>query len=237
MTVKDSYPLPRMDECLDSLGDAIFFSTFDANCGYWQLDVDVRDRAKTAFVCHRGCFEYLRMPFGLCNAPASFQRAMDVILAAYRWKTCLVYLDDVIVFSKTFEEHLKNVSDILHCLKEAGFSLKLAKCSFFKQQVDYLGHVVMPGKLAVAKRTTEAVQNFKVPTTQTHIKSFLGLCNVYRRFVPNFARVAAPLNALLKKGNPAQLAPLTEQQLLSFSKLKDSNCCCLLYTSPSPRDA
>ena len=84
MTIKDSYPLPRMDECLDSLGDAVFFSTFDANCGYWQLDVDEKDRKKTAFVCHKGCFEYLRMPFGLCNAPASFQRAMDVILAAHR---------------------------------------------------------------------------------------------------------------------------------------------------------
>ena len=147
---------------------------------------------------------------------------MDIILAGFRWKTCLVYLDDVIVFSNNFDDHLKHVSQILKCLQNAGFSLKLSKCSFFKNEVDYLGHVVSPGKLAVAQKTTEAVAKFKLPETQTHIKSFLGLCNVYRRFVPNFARVSAPLNSMLKKGEPVKLPPLNEAQLASYNALKQA---------------
>ena len=211
-----------MDESLDSLRDAAYFTTLDANCGYWQINLRQGDRHKTAFVCHEGCYEYKRMPFGLCNAPASFQRVMDIVLNNFRWKTCLVYLDDVIIFSKNFDDPLKHVQEILQCLEDAGFSLKLKKCDFFKNEVDYLGHVVMPGKLAVAQRTIEAVKHFKLPETQTHIKSFLSLCNVYRRFVCNFARIAAPLNALLKKGMPAKLEPLNKEQLEAYNTLKEA---------------
>ena len=132
-SIKDSYPLPRMDDCIDSLGDAKFFTTLDANSGYWQIFVREQDRHKTAFVCYDGCYQYIRMPFGLCNAPPTFQRTMDITLSNFRWKTCLVYLDDVIVFSESFEEHLRHVSEILSCLSDAGFSLKLAKCEFFKK--------------------------------------------------------------------------------------------------------
>ena len=107
-------------------------------------------------------------------------------------------MDDVIVFSKTFDQHLDHVAEVMTSLQEAGFSLKLKKCDIFKNQVDYLGHVVRPGELSVAQKTTKAVEEFRLPETQTQIKSFLGLCNVYRRFVQKFARVAAPLNALLK---------------------------------------
>ena len=222
MTLKDSYPLPRMDECLDSLGDAAYFTTLDANSGYWQMRVHPPHRHKTALVCHRGVFEYNRMPFGLCTAPASFQRTVDIVLSGFRWKSCLVYLDDVIVFSKNFDEHLAHVSEVLTALRDAGFSLNLRKCDFFKQQVDYLGHVIRPGKLSVAQKTTEAVAGFHPPKTQTHVRSFLGLCNVYRRFVPNFARVAAPLNALLKKGKPVNLDPLTEEVEKSIARLKEA---------------
>ena len=222
LTIKGSYPLPKMDECLDSLGDANFFTTLDANCGYWQLNLREEDRHKTAFVCHEGCFEYLRMAFGLCNAPASFQRTMDMVLNGYRWKTCLVYLDDVIIFSKNFDDHLKHVQEILQCLRDAGFSLKLKKCDFFQNKVNYLGHVIMPGKLLVAQKTVDAVKGFKLPETQTHIKSFLGLCNVYRRFVPDFTRIAKPLNMLLKKGQPTKLLPLTDEQIEAFNALKNA---------------
>ena len=211
-----------MEDCIDSLGDAKYFTTLDCNAGYWQIPVAPGDRGKTAFVCHEGCFEYCRMPFGLTNAPATFQRAIDMVLGQYRWKTCLVYLDDIIVFSRTAEEHIRHVEEVLTTLQDAGFSLKLRKCEFFAETVDYLGHVIRPERLQVAQQKIEAVKGFKMPTTQTELRSFLGLCNVYRRFVPNFARAAAPLNDLLKKGQAFELPPLDEKQRKAFDSLKQA---------------
>eukprot|EP00171_Calliarthron_tuberculosum_P006618 IDg6618t1 len=124
LNVKDSYPLPRMDDCLDSLGKAAFFSTLECNSGYWQIPVSEPDRPKTAFTSHAGTFQFRRMPFGICNAPATFQRTLDILLAGYRWQSCLVYLDDVIVFSNTFKDHIRHVEQVLKALDGAGFSLK-----------------------------------------------------------------------------------------------------------------
>ena len=160
------------------------------------------------------------MPFCLCNAPATFQRTVDMLLSGYRWRTCLVYLDDIIVFSNTAEEHVDHVREVLKVLKESGFSLKLKKCKFFAMSVDYLDHVIRPGRLEVAMKNTEAVKRFKGPTTQTELRSFLGLCNVSRRFVPNFARTSAPLNAFLKKGCTTELPPFNEEQSAAFELLK-----------------
>lgn len=220
VTVKDSYPWPRMDDCLDSLGTAQFFSTLDCNSGYWQVKIAERDRHKTAFTSHDGTYQWKRMPFGLCNAPATFQRALDILLANYLWKSCLVYLDDVIVFSNTFEEHVENLREVLIALQTAGLSLKLKKCTFFSKTVDYLGHVISPGKLAVAEKNLDAVEKFVYPSTQTQMRSFLGRRNVYRRFVPNFARTAAPLNRLLRKGESVSLPPPDEEQQTAFDLLK-----------------
>ena len=123
MTVKDSYPIPRMDECIDSLGDANVFTTLDAYSGYWQVGLEERDRAKTSFVCHAGQYQYKRMPFGLTNAPATFHRALDMILSPFKWKTCLVYIDDIVIFSKSVEEHIRHVDEISTALGEAGVTL------------------------------------------------------------------------------------------------------------------
>ena len=116
MKVKDSYPLPRIDDCIDSLGDAVIFSTLDANSGYWQMKIRKQDRHKTAFVTHSGVYQYVRMPFGLTNAPASFQRALDLILTKFKWKTCLIYLDDIIIFSNSVEDHIRHVDEVLQAL-------------------------------------------------------------------------------------------------------------------------
>ena len=137
------------------------------------------------------------MPFGLCNAPATYQRTLDILLAGLKWQSCLVYVDDVIVFSETFDKHLSAVEDVLAILQEAGLSMNMRKCKFFSRTVDYLGHVVHPGRLAVAEKNTLAIKKAVYPRTQTELRSFLGTCNVYRRFVPNFAHAAAPLNQLL----------------------------------------
>jgi len=117
VTKKDSYPLPRMDECIDSLGEATIFSTLDCNAGYWQVAIAPEDREKTAFVCHEGAYQYKRMPFGPTNAPATFQRALDIILSGVKWQSCLIYIDDVIVYSKTGEEHIGHVDHVLRLLR------------------------------------------------------------------------------------------------------------------------
>ena len=129
LTVRDTYPLPRMDECIDSLGEAKVFSTLDANWGYWQIPVSEADQDKTTFVSHAGTYRFKRMPFGLMNAPATFQRTLDVLLSGHNWKTCLVYLDDIIIFSKSLDTHLDDVRQILEKLRHAGISLKLKKLS------------------------------------------------------------------------------------------------------------
>ncbi len=116
-----------MDDCLDTLGVAQYFTTLDCNSGYWQIPVARADREKTAFTSHEGCFQWTRMPFGLCNAPATFQRTLDILLTGYRWRSCLVYLNDVIIFSSTFDEHLGHVRDILQVLKGAGLFFEIAQ--------------------------------------------------------------------------------------------------------------
>ena len=122
-TLMYAYPLPRMDDCIDSLGDAAVFSTLDCNLGYWQIPMSDEDMDKTAFVSHLGTFRYRRMPFGLKNAPATFQRALDIILSGVRWQVCLIYLDDVIVFSKDYASHLRHLDEVLTLLREAATEL------------------------------------------------------------------------------------------------------------------
>ena len=175
-----------MDDCLDSLGDAAVFSTFDCNSGYWQIPVASEDRYKTTFITHMGTFRHVRMLFGLRNAPATFQRVLDIILSGLRWQTCLIYLDDVIVFSKDTNEHVAHVQEVLTLLRSAGMSLNQKKYEFFQPKVDYLGHVITPGKLAVATENTKAFEYAAFSRSATQVRSFLGADNVYRQFVKNF---------------------------------------------------
>ena len=233
LTARDVYPLPRMDECLDSLGEASYFTTLDANTGFWQIEVHPDDRDKTTFSCHAGMYRFLRMPFGLINAPATFQRAMDILLSDVRWESVIVYLDDIIIFSKSFEEHVRHLRVVLQKLTDSGATLKFSKCKFFRQSVDYLGHHLLPHKLQVLKKNVEAIEKAEAPTTKTQVRSFLGLCGVYRRFVPGYATVAKPLTSLTKKGFPENFE-LSEDQQAAFENLRQA-----LVSAPTlslPRD-
>jgi transposase InsO family protein len=223
-TIKDSYPIPRMDECIDSLGEARIFSTLDCNAGYWQIPVRPGDRDKTTFTCHAGTYRYVRMPFGLTNAPATFQRTLDILLSQFKWKHCLVYLDDVIIHSRDVESHIGHVDAILTTLRKAGVSLKLRKCSFFTKTVRYLGHVIQPGTLAIDDTSTASLKGARAPATQSEIRSFLGMCNVYRRFIKDFSHIAEPLNALLRAGQPETIATWGEKEEQAFRSLVEAIC-------------
>jgi hypothetical protein len=200
LTLKESYPLPRMDDCIDSLGDATIFSTLDCNSGYWQIPVLPEDRDKTSFTSHEGFYRFTRMPFGLTNAPAPFQRMfhMELFSLSGRYHRLLSFV----------EAHVRHLDGVLERLYRAGLSLKLEKCHLCKDTVSYLGQVIRPGKLAVAEKNTLSFRTVQPHSTQSELRSFLGMCNLYRRFVSGFAKISSPLNALLRKSESPQLGPL-----------------------------
>ena len=200
ITVKDSYPLPLICETLDTLTGAVYFSSMDFASGYWQIPVRAEDVRKTAFVTKDGLFEFTRMPFGLVNAPATFQRTMDLLLSGLTWKMCMVYIDDVLVFSRTFDEHLQHLETVFERLSSAGFCIKLSKCHFGKRQVAYLGHVISDKGVKPDPDKIKAAEQFPIPQNLTGVRSFLGLMNYYHRFIPQFAITAEPLYRLGKKG-------------------------------------
>ena len=217
VTIKDAYPLPLIQESLDHLSGAKWFSTLDLCSGYWQVAVEPSDRPKTAFATRRGLYEFSVIPFGLCNAPATFQRLMESVLRGLQFETCLVYQDDIIVVGKTFEEMIKNLSQVFDRLAEAGLKLKAKKCNLFASEVEYLGHVITEAGVATSKDKTQAIENWPVPRNVTEVRSFLGLCSYYRRFVPSFASLADPLHKLTKKGNSFKW---TEDCQRSFDSLR-----------------
>ncbi|UYV73254.1 hypothetical protein LAZ67_10002363, partial [Cordylochernes scorpioides] len=199
ITKKDVYPLPRIDDTLDCLQGARFYSSMDLQSGYWQIDVEEADREKTAFITPDGLYEFKVMPFGLCNAPATFERMMDGLLKGLKWTICLCYLDDIVVFSDDFEEHLRRLQLVLGCLRKAGLCLNSGKCRFGAKTITVLGHEVSGDGICLDPEKIRAVRDFPRPKSLKEVRSFLGLSSYYRRFIPNYAHIAQPLNALLKK--------------------------------------
>ena len=201
---RDCFPLPRIDESLDTLSGVKYFSTLDLTSAYHQIEVAPEDRRKTAFITPMGLYEYIRMPFGLSTSPATFQRLMCQVFREDIFKILLVYLDDIIVFSATIEEHLERLEKVFSTLRKHGLKLKAEKCVFFQEQVKYLGHVVSSSGVAMDPDKVEAVKNCPVPTTLYELRKFLGFASYSRRFIPGFARIAAPLHQLVgsvgKKG-------------------------------------
>ena len=200
VTKKDVYPLPRIEDILDTIGRARYFTTLDLSAGYWQIQLDQNATEKTAFTTHCGLFEFTRMPFGLCNAPSTFQRLMQTVLAGLEWKSCFVYIDDILVCSRTFEEHIVHLQEVFERLRKANLKLKLAKCSFLCKCVQYLGHIISREGISPDPSKTSKVREFPVPTDVMRLRQFLGLASYYRRFIPNFSKVSRPLHELTKKG-------------------------------------
>ena len=200
-THRDAYPLPRIDETLDSLSGATYFSTLDLASGYWQVEMAERDKEKTAFSTPYGHYEFNVMPFGLTNAPATFQRLMECVLSGLTLSECLIYLDDIIIFSATFSEHVARLRNVLQRLRNANLKLKPSKCCFAQSSVKYLGHIVSRKGVHADPEKVEAVFNYPSPKDLKELNHFLGLTSYYRRFIEGYAKIAVPLHKLRQKGN------------------------------------
>jgi transposase InsO family protein len=199
LTKKDKYPLPRIDDTLDVLGKSNFFTALDLKSGYHQIPVCESDREKTAFITHQGLFQWNVMPFGLCNAPATFQRCMDLLLAGVKWSSCMVYLDDIICFSRSFRQHLMDLREIFVRVRNAGLKFNLPKCTFAGRELLYLGHMVTRAGIKPDPALISKMQGFPRPTSKSEVRSFLGLTGYYRRFIKDFSHLTAPLSDLTKE--------------------------------------
>ena len=224
LTVKDSHPLPHICETLESLTGAAHFLTFDMNSGFWQVPMDEESKQYTAFTLgSMGLYKCESMPFGLCNTPPTFQRLMHNCLGELNLTYCLIYLDDVIVFSDMPEEHLRRMRVVFNCLREHGLKLKPSKCEVFKSEINYLAHHVSQKGVLPLKKNLESIAQCPPLDTYTKVKSFVGLVGHYRRFIKGFAKIAAPLYDLTsgnnkdKKSEHVDLSPEASE---AFDRLK-----------------
>lgn len=218
VTIDDKYPLPNIDSILDKLGKAQYFSTLDLAKGYHQILVSEKDIEKTAFVTPAGLYEYVRMPFGLKNAPATFQRLMNEILREYINQICVVYLDDILVFSTTLEEHEKSLSKIFSRLQEHNLKIQVDKCSFLKKDTEFLGHVLTVEGIKPNPEKIKTIQEIEIPKTEKQLKGFLGATGYYRKFIKDYSKVAYPMIKYLKKDNKININD--PQYIAAFENLK-----------------
>ena len=227
-TKKDAFPLPRMQETMESMVGARFFSSMDLKSGFWQVRMSEQSRQYTAFtVGSLGVYEFLRMPYGLCNAPATFQRLMQNCLGELNLTYTLVYLDDVIVYSKTEEDHLRRLQAVFERFQEHGLKLKPSKCSFLRKQITFLGHEVSANSMQPGDINLKGIAEMAPPANYTEVRRFLGMTGFFRRFIRNYARIAKPLNDILE-GEASKLkseaVSLPSDALDAFKKLK---MCCM----------
>lgn len=220
LTRRDSFPLPRIEESLQAFGGAKYFSVLDLTSGYYQVAMDPEDIAKTAFVVPFGLFEYTRLPFGLTNAPATFQRVMQRCLGDKCYSGVLIYLDDIIVYSPDFETHLRHLSDVFSRLKAFGLKLKPVKCHLLKTEVQYLGHCVSATGVAVDQTKISAVREWPVPKTVRNIRAFLGFTGFFRRFVSGYATIAAPLFRYLRSPSDDKRRKGTKKAVSGLKKVE-----------------
>ena len=218
LTVKDTYPLPLIEECLDTLGGNLFYSSCDMTSSYWQIPLEPSDSHKTAFVTKYGLFEHCRMPFGLCNAPATFMRAMNFVLRGLTWSVVLAFLDDVLILGKSSQEHFDNVRLVLDRFREHRIKLKPSKCVFFQTELKFLGKLVSREGVRIDPEKVEKVVNWPQPKCTKDVESFLGLVNYHREHVRQFAEIASPLYSLT---GPKIKFVWEQQHTEAFGKLKE----------------
>jgi transposase InsO family protein len=199
ITIKDNYPMPNIEDKIDALGGSRVFTSLDLTSGYWQFEMEPESRRLTAFTCSEGLFEFRDMPFGLCNAGATFQRAIEDMLRGIKYATA--YIDDIIVFSKMFDEHLRHLEEVFKRLREAGLKVKTKKSKIGFNETKFLGYIVNHEGIKINPEKCEVIKNYKVPKSAKDVKKFLGLTSYYRSFIDNYSEIAEPLTKL------TQMAP------------------------------
>ena len=214
----DAYPMPSIDDLLDSLGGDKFISSLDLTRGYWQIPLSEESQQKTAFSTPQGLFEFVIMPFGLSGAPATFQRMMNQLLAG-KGDFAKAYLDDLVIFSKTWEDHLQHIKLVLQKLKEEHLTAKPSKCKLGMRETPYLCYVVGNDTVQPSEGKVRSIQEIPQTKTKKDVRSFLGLVSYYRRFIQNMAEVAAPLSDCTKKRAPNEVVWTGECEQ-AFAKLK-----------------
>ncbi|KAJ9556736.1 hypothetical protein OSB04_011350 [Centaurea solstitialis] len=229
VTIKNRYPLPRIDDLFDQLQGASWFSKIDLRSGYHQLKVKEADVHKTAFRTRYGHFEFPVMPFGLTNAPAAFMDLMNRVCRPMLDRSVIVFIDDILIYSKTKEEHVMHLREVLEVLRRERLYAKFSKCAFWLEEVQFLGHIINREGIKVDPAKIEAVMNWEIPKAPTEIRSFLGLAGYYRRFIQDFSKIAVPLTRLTKKSEPYVWG--SEQQM-AFDTLRQKLCEAPVLTLP-----
>ncbi|XP_072182290.1 uncharacterized protein [Diadema setosum] len=231
ITVFDSYPIPNIEELIDRLGNAKYVSTLDLTKGYYQVELTEAARKKSAFITPFGLYEFTVMPFGMKGAPATFQRLVDKVLRGAQ-AYAAAYIDDIVIFSETWEEHVEHLKDVLGRLREAGLTAKPAKCKFGEREVLYLGFVIGGGKVKPEPAKIEAVVSYPRPVTKTDVRAFLGLTGYYRKFIPEYSEIASPLTDLTRKSEP-KLVRWNPKCEAAFQTLKSSLTSAPVLRSPN----
>lgn len=231
VTSVTSYPLPNINETLDRLAGASFFTSIDMVSGYHQVEIAEEDKDKTAFISPYGLYQYCRMPYGLAGAPGTFQSVIEDMVQVLETEDIMAYLDDVICFHSTFEEHLEGINRMLQMIRKAGFKLSGKKCQFATRSVKFLGHIIDQSGVRPLPEKLEIIRNWKAPENEKELRQFLGVCTFWRRFVKDFAKVAVPLHNLLNK---PEFVWSSECQL-AFEALKEVLCNTVTLKLPNRR--
>jgi hypothetical protein len=221
ITVRYRHPIPRLDDMLDELSGSIIFTKIDLRSGYHQIRMKLGDEWKTTFKTKFGLYEWLVMPFGLTNAPSTFMHLMNHVLRAFIGKFVVIYLDDILVYSKSFDEHLDHIHQVLAVLREEKLYGNIAKCTFCRDLVVFFGFVISAYGIQVDEEKVKAIKDWATPLNVSQVRSFHGLAGFYRRFVNDFSMIAAPLNNLTKKDVPFKWG---DEQDQAFNELKTKLC-------------
>ena len=241
-TIESTWPIPSIEEIIDTLEGSAYFTSIDMSAGFYQVPIEESSQDYTAFSTPFGSFKWLRMPMGLTGSPPTSQCLVEKVLVGLTWKICVPYLDDIIIFSSTPEEHLERLRLVFERFLANNLEINPDKGDFFRMKVQFFGHMVSKDGLEVDPSKIEAVQKFPVPQSETEVKSFLGLASYYRRFVPKFAEIARPLHKATEMSKKFEWTPeaqdafessklkLTSTPILAFPCLKEPF---ILYTDAS----